>query len=65
MYIPTFGLFNEAEFPKLISPSFIVLYKRPFFETFANIPTFLSPVLVILAEVVFLNVTVPDIFPGS
>ena len=65
VYIATFGLLIEAEFPNVIFPLFTVLYDTPFCASFANIPTFLSPVLVMLPVDEFSNVTDPVIFPGS
>ena len=63
VYIATFGLLKEAEFPNVIFPVFLVVYAALFFANFAYIPTFLSPVLEI--SPVFSNATVDVIFPGS
>ena len=65
VYIATFGLLIEAEFPNVIAPLFTVLYETEFCASFANIPTFLSPVLVILPVAAFSRLAVPVIFPGS
>ena len=63
VYIATFGLLREAEFPNVIFPVFLVVYAALFFANFAYIPTFLSPVLEISPA--FSNTTADVIFPGS